>query len=32
MAIVLGLGALTWLKINPEQELIPEDQSEHAKA
>jgi ACS family glucarate transporter-like MFS transporter len=32
MAIVLGLGALTWLKINPEQELIQEDQSEHAKA
>jgi MFS family permease len=31
MALVLGLGALLWLKINPMQELIPEDQSELAR-
>lgn len=32
MASVLGFGALMWLKIDPTQELVPEDQSEHAKA
>jgi MFS family permease len=32
MAFVLGFGALTWLKIDPKQELVPEGQTEHAKA
>ena len=32
MALVLGFGALTWLKIDPTQELVPEGQTEHAKA
>jgi hypothetical protein len=29
---VLGFGALTWLKIDPTQELVPEGQTDHAKA
>jgi MFS family permease len=32
MALVLGLGALLWLKIDPTQQLVPEDQHELAKA
>ena len=32
MALVLGFGALTWLKIDPTQELVPKGQPEHAKA
>ena len=32
MAVVLGIGALLWLKIYPEQELVPEDQPELGKA
>lgn len=32
LALVLGFGALLWLKINPEQELVPEDKPELAKA
>ena len=30
LALVLALGALMWLKINPEQELVPEDKAESA--
>jgi MFS family permease len=32
MALVLGFGALIWLKIDPTQELVPEGQPELAKA
>src|SRR5262249_18400162 len=32
MALVLGFGALIWLKIDPTQELVPEGQPEPAKA
>jgi len=32
MALVLAFGALVWLKINPEQELVPEDRRESATA
>jgi thiol:disulfide interchange protein len=32
MALVLGFGALMWLKINPTQELVPKEQPEHARA
>jgi predicted MFS family arabinose efflux permease len=32
MVLVLGFGALMWLKIDPTQELIPEGQPEHATA
>ena len=32
MALVLGFGALIWLKIDPTQELVPEGQTEHSKA
>jgi len=31
-AFVLGFGALMWLKIDPTQELIPEDHALLAKA
>ena len=32
MALVLGFGALIWLKIDPTQELVPEGQPEYARA
>jgi len=32
MALVLGFGALMWLKIDPTQELVPEGQPEYARA
>ena len=32
MAVVLGLGALLWLKINPTQEFVPENQVAFANA
>jgi MFS transporter, ACS family, glucarate transporter len=32
IALVLGFGALTWLKIDPTQELVPEGQTEHENA
>ncbi len=32
MALVLAFGALLWLKINPEQELVPKDTTGLAKA
>ena len=32
MALVLGFGALLWIKIDPTQELIPEGRPEHANA
>ncbi len=32
MALVLGFGALMWLKIDPTQELVPEGQPEFDKA
>jgi MFS transporter, ACS family, glucarate transporter len=32
IALVLGFGALTWLKIDPTQELVPERQTEHENA
>jgi hypothetical protein len=32
MALVLGFGALLWLKIDPTQELVPECQPELAEA
>ena len=32
MALVLGFGALVWLKIDPTQELVPEDPPELGKA
>ena len=32
MAFVLASGALVWLKINPEQELVPEESAELRKA
>ncbi len=32
MALVLGFGALLWLKIDPTQELVPEEQPELAEA
>ncbi|GAC1663238.1 MAG: MFS transporter [Candidatus Acidiferrum sp.] len=32
IALVLGFGALTWLKIDPTQELVPEGQTVHENA
>ena len=32
MALVLGFGALIWLKIDPTQELVPEGQTQHSEA
>jgi len=32
MALVLGFGALLWFKIDPTQELVPEEQPELAEA
>ena len=31
MALVLGFGALLWLKIDPTQELVPEDEGRIAE-